>query len=152
MLEVFPISGDLGRFYEATETFGVERLFVTTSGAVYLQSNSQLYSADLGERPAAGHQDQPAGRFGGGRRPAVLDYRMGIFAYDAGERSTRLLFTGAKLRMSDLSLDDRLLTFNAFAKDDPQSQLHSYRLSTDPLEGPRLEDKPCTRRRTSRSC
>ena len=76
VLEVFPISGDPGRLYEATETFGVERLFVTTS-AVYLQSNSQLYSADLADAGQRVLGDQPAGRFGGGRRPAVLDYRMG---------------------------------------------------------------------------
>ncbi|HZO63854.1 MAG TPA: hypothetical protein VFB74_02535 [Kribbellaceae bacterium] len=141
VLEVFPISGDPGRLYEATETFGVERLFVTTSGAVYLQSNSQLYSADLANGQLRVTRISP--RVGSVVAGDQLYWttEWGIFAYDAGERSTRLLFTGAKLRMSDLSLDDRLLTFNAFAKDDPQSQLHSYRLSTDPLEGPRLEDK-----------
>ncbi len=141
VLEVFPVSGDEGKQYQATESFGVERMYVTTGGEVFLQARSQLYAA----APANG-QLQVTGispRIGSVVAGDQLYWTTtwGLFEYDPASRSARLVFTGSNLRMSDLALDGRSLTFNAFAKEDPQSQLHTYRVSGDALEGARLEDK-----------
>jgi hypothetical protein len=141
VLEVFPVSGEEGKDYQATESFEVERLFVTTGGEVYLQARNQLYGADLanGRLSVTGISPRVGSVVAGDQLYWTTTW--GIFEYDAASHSARLVFTGANLRMSDLALDGRTLTFNAFAKDDPQSQLHTYRITGDALEGPRLEDK-----------
>lgn len=140
VLEVFPVSGQSATLYQMADTFAVEQLYVTSGGAVYLQAQNLLYAAKTENGRLTVTPISP--RIGSVVAGDQLYWTTtwGIFEYDAADRSARLVFTGRNLRMSDLALDGRSLTFNAFANDDPQSQLHTFRLSDDALEGPRLED------------
>ena len=109
-------------------------------------------TARISRATAAGHRDQPAGRFGGGRRPAVLDYRMG----DLRVRRGRAQYPAAVHRReaADVGPVARrpLADLQRVREGRPAEPAAQLPAEHRPAGGATLEDKLRTRRRTSRSC
>lgn len=139
VIEVFaPGRGD---GYTATQVFGLERFYLTGAGEVFLRSTGRLYRVAL-----TGDRMVPTQVSGGVSAVAAGESLYwttltGLYRYDPAAGAARLVFSARNLQLSDLTVRSRQVVFNAFVKDDEQSQVHTYRLGDTEQNGPRWEDR-----------